>query len=75
MGKSKYTDDDILSMDSVSVPVAAEYLGIPADRLRCALQDPHNRFLGFPSMTGDRTMYTCSPGGLVKWKRGELFAE
>lgn len=70
---SKYTDADILAMDSVPIAVAADYLGIPPDRLRKAIQDPHNRFLGFPSTNGDKMMFTCSPGGLVNWKRGTLF--
>lgn len=72
---SKYTDADILAMDSVPIAVAADYLGMPPDRLRKALQDPYNRFLGIPSDTGDRIMYACSPGGLVNWKRGTLFRE
>lgn len=70
---SKYTDADILAMDSVPISVAADYLGVPPDRLRRALRDPGNRFLGFPATLGDKTMFTCSPGGLVNWKRGQLF--
>lgn len=70
---SRYTDDDILAMDSVPVAVAAEYLGMPPDRLRRALQDPSNRFLGFPVPSPEKTMYSCSPGGIVRWKRGTLF--
>ena len=42
---SKYTDADILAMDSVPIAITADYLGMPPDRLRRALQDPYNRFL------------------------------
>ena len=72
---SKYTDADILAMDSVPIAITADYLGMPPDRLRRALQDPYNRFLGIPSTTGDKVMYCCSPGSLVNWKRGTLFRE
>lgn len=72
---SKYTDKDILAMDSVPIAVAADYLGMPPDRLRRALQDPSNRFLGIPAMAGEKIMFACSPGGLVNWKRGTLFRE
>lgn len=70
---SKYSDSDILAMDSVPIAIAADYLGMPPDRLRRALCDPNNRFLGFPAASGEKTMFVCSPGGLVNWKRGTLF--
>lgn len=74
---SKYTDSDILSMDSVTIAVASDYLGVPPERLRVALQDVHCRFLCLPSDNGtanSKTMFILSPGALVRWKNGTLFA-
>ena len=47
---SKYTDGDILAMDSVPIAIAADYLGMPPDRLRRALCDPNIRV--FPGRLG-----------------------
>lgn len=73
MLKSKYTDSDIKEYDNVPVEVAANYLGIPPDRLRRILRSGTMPFLG--GSTGDmsgKVMYMVSPGGLVAYKNGTL---
>lgn len=73
MSKSKYTDNDIKEYDNVPVEVAADYLGIPPDRLRRILRSGTMPFLG--GSTGDvsgKVMYMVSPGGLVAYKSGTL---
>lgn len=70
---SRYTDRDILGYDNVPIEVAAEYLGIPPDRLRRILRSGTMPFLGGStgSISG-KVMYMVSPGGLVAYKNGTL---
>lgn len=70
---SRYTDKDIRGYDNVPVEVAAEYLGIPPDRLRRILRSGTMPFLGGSTGgLGGKVMYMVSPGGLVAYKNGTL---
>lgn len=65
------TDEDILAQDNVPVTMAAQYLGSSTATLYEALQDERVPF-GWAVQRNSRWAYHISPGGLVKYKHGEL---
>lgn len=72
---SKYTDNDIKSYDNVPIEVAADYLGVPPDRLRRILKSGTMPFIGGSTINNcGKTMFIISPGGLVNFKQGTLLS-
>ncbi len=72
---SKYTDNDIKTYDNVPIEVAADYLGVPPDRLRRILKAGTMPFIGGSAVNNcGKTMFIVSPGGLVNFKRGRLLS-
>nr|DAE41147.1 MAG TPA: Pyocin activator protein PrtN [Caudoviricetes sp.] len=65
------TDEDILALDNVPVSLAARYLGSSTATLYEALQDERVPF-GWAVQRNSNWAYHISPGGLVKYKHGEL---
>lgn len=69
--KNPPADEDILNMDNVPVTVAARYIGWSPPTLYRALQEERVPF-GFAVQNPDgHWAYNISPGGLVKYKRGD----
>ena len=68
---SKYTEDHIRMFDNVPIDVAADYLGVYAERLRNAIKSGKMPFIGV-SVDGTKSMFIISPGGLIAWKNGTL---
>lgn len=72
---SKYTDNDIKAYDNVPIEVAADYLGVPPDRLRRILKAGTMPFIGGSANNEcGKTMFIVSPGGLVNFKKGTLLS-
>lgn len=68
---AKYTENDIKAYDNVPIDVAADYLGVYAERLRNAIKSGKMPFIGV-SVDGTKSMFIISPGGLIAWKNGTL---
>lgn len=68
---AKYTENDIRTFDNVPIDVAADYLGVYAERLRNAIKSGKMPFIGI-SVDGVKSMFIISPGGLTVWKNGTL---
>lgn len=70
---AKYTENDIKAYDNVPIDVAADYLGVYAERLRNAIKSGKMPFIGVSvSVDGTKSMFIISPGGLIAWKNGTL---
>lgn len=67
------SDEAILAYDNVPVNVAAQYIGWPEASLRLALREQRAPF-GIAVQGEGRYTFHISPGGLVRYKRGELGA-
>lgn len=67
---TKITEADIRKYDNVPVDIAAEYLGIYAERLREALKKNQLPTVGV-AVTNGKSMFIISPGGLIAWKTGK----
>lgn len=65
------TDDEIMAYANVPVEIAAKYIGWTGHALRYALQDQRVPF-GVATKVTSQWSYNISPGGLVKYKRGDL---
>lgn len=65
------TDDEILAYNNVPPEVAAKYIGWTSHALRYALQDQRVPF-GVATKVTTQWSYNISPGGLVKYKNGDL---
>ena len=68
---AKYTENDIKAYDNVPIDVAADYLGVYAERLRNAIKSGKMPFIGV-SVDSTKSMFIISPGGLIAWKNGTL---
>lgn len=68
---TKITEADIRKYDNVPVDVAAQYLGVYAERLREALKKGLLPTVGV-AVTNEKTMFIISPGGLIAWKTGTV---
>ena len=65
------TDDEIMAYANVPVGVAAKYIGWTDHALYYALQDQRVPF-GVATKIQTQWSYNISPGGLVKYKNGDL---
>lgn len=63
------TDQEILQMDAVPVKIAAGYIGMNEQTLRCLLKQGRAPFGFAVQCDGGKWSYNISPGGLVRYKR------
>ena len=64
---SPITDEEILALDCVPVPMAASYLGWSENNVRLSLREGTAPF-GI-AVRGKNLTYLISPGGLVEYKK------